>query len=204
MVAREYCHHFIFGPILRLAQVIPTNRSGMDTAATKAAIRITKEGRLVGMFPEGRLNHTKQPLVSIRSGAAVVAQRASVPIIPLYIHGSPYRRTVWSPLLIPGNVAITFGQPIFPAIPENDATEKSLTPIANLSYSDDEQLDGEPPALAADATDVNNGSDLSDNNADGNTADSMILQWGRQVVAMAGESGFAVELASKRKRRGRK
>ena len=115
MVAREYCEHPVFGVILRWAQAIPTNRSGMDTAATKAAIRLTKSGRLVGMFPEGRLNHTRAPMVSIRSGAAMVAERSGVPIVPLYIAGSPYRREVWSPLIMPAHVAITFGTQFFPA-----------------------------------------------------------------------------------------
>ncbi len=114
MVAKEYCDHFIFGKILKAVQAIPTNRSGMDTASTKQAMRITGQGRLVGMFPEGQLNHTRYPLVPIRSGAAVVAAKSRVPMIPLYIQGSPYRRTVWSPLFMPAHVAITFGSPIFP------------------------------------------------------------------------------------------
>lgn len=114
MVAQEYCRHFLFGPILKAVQAIPTNRTGMDTASTKAAMRITKQGRLVGMFPEGRLNHTQNLLVTIRGGAAAVAIRSNVPIIPLYIEGSPYRRTVWSPVFMPAHVGITFGEPIFP------------------------------------------------------------------------------------------
>lgn len=114
MVAREYCNHFLIGPFLRLFHVIPTNRSGMDTAATRLAMRITKEGRLVGMFPEGQLNHTRLPMLPVRSGAALIAIRSNVPIIPLLIEGSPYRRTVWSPLLMPSNVAITFGKPVSP------------------------------------------------------------------------------------------
>lgn len=114
MVAREYCENPISGPLLRALQTIPTNRSGMDTGATKLAIRLAKEGRLVGMFPEGRLNHTRNPLVSIRTGAALIAARARVPIIPIFILGSPYRREVWSPLFMPARVKITFGKPIDP------------------------------------------------------------------------------------------
>ncbi len=114
MVAKEYCVHPIFGPFLRLFEVIPTNRSGVDTASTKHAIRISRAGRLVGMFPEGELNHTDAPLLPVRSGAAMVAARAKVPLIPLYINGSPYRRTVWSPVFMPARVGITFGEPIYP------------------------------------------------------------------------------------------
>ncbi len=182
MVAREYCEHSVFGVILRWAQAIPTNRSGMDTAATKAAIRITKEGRLVGMFPEGRLNHTRAPMVSIRSGAAMVAERAGVPIVPLYIAGSPYRREVWSPLIMPAHVAITFGQPIFP------------NKVVADSASDSEPDAAVEPGEAA----------SSDNGEDRMTsAEALILQWGQQVVTLSGHPEFKVELASKRKRRTR-
>jgi 1-acyl-sn-glycerol-3-phosphate acyltransferase len=112
MVAREYCQHPLFGCILRPLQVIPTNRSGMDTGATKTAVRLAAEGRLVGMFPEGRINRTGALLQPIRSGAAVVASRAGVPIIPLLIEGSPMRQAVWSPVLMPAHVKITFGTPV--------------------------------------------------------------------------------------------
>lgn len=114
MVAKEYCQHFAFGPLLRALQVIPTNRSGMDTAATKAALRIAQAGRLVGMFPEGRINKSAAPLLPLRGGAALVACRSQVPLIPLWIEGSPQGKEIWSPLLMPARVRITFGQPIWP------------------------------------------------------------------------------------------
>jgi 1-acyl-sn-glycerol-3-phosphate acyltransferase len=181
MVAREYCEHPIFGVILRWAQSIPTNRSGTDTAATKAAIRLTKSGSLVGMFPEGRLNHTRAPMVSIRSGAAMVAERAGVPIVPLYIAGSPYRREVWSPFIMPAHVAITFGTPIFPRTIGTDS--------ANA-------VDSVPPTGET-------GEPTSNDNGDAamTSAETLILQWGQQVVTLAGHPEFQVELASKRKRR---
>lgn len=182
MVAREYCEHSVFGIILKWAQAIPTNRSGMDTAATKAAIRLTKVGRLVGMFPEGRLNHTRAPMVSIRSGAAMVAERAGVPIVPLYIAGSPYRREVWSPLIMPAHVAITFGTPIFP--------KKIVTDEPN----------GENTLNAGDSGET--ASEDSDENSM-TSAEALILQWGQQVVTLSGHPEFKVELASKRKRRTR-
>jgi 1-acyl-sn-glycerol-3-phosphate acyltransferase len=112
MVAGEYCRHFFFGPILKLCQVIPTNRGGVDTAATKQAMRLTREGRLVGMFPEGRINRTSQPLLTIRPGAALVGLRAGVPLIPVWIEGSPQAPSVWEPLFKPARVRITIGPPM--------------------------------------------------------------------------------------------
>jgi 1-acyl-sn-glycerol-3-phosphate acyltransferase len=90
MVAREYCQVPLIGLALRILQVIPTGRSGIDTAATKLAIRYAQQGELVGMFPEGRLNDTGRLLLPGRAGAAMVALRARVPIIPCYIEGSPF------------------------------------------------------------------------------------------------------------------
>ena len=137
LVAKEYCNHFLFGAILRPLQVIPTNRSGLDTAATKQAIRMTREGKLVGMFPEGRINRSDEPLVPIRSGAALVAAKAQVPLIPLYIQGSPYRDTVWSPLFMRARVEITFGDPIAPGVDPNDAiTQWGQRVVALAGHSD--------------------------------------------------------------------
>lgn len=140
LVAKEYCSHILFGPILRACQVIPTNRSGMDTASTKSAIRITKSGRLVGMFPEGKINQSKRPLLPLRSGAAVVANRAQVPMIPLLIEGSPFRRTVWSPVFMPAHVRITFGEPI-PVEASNDSEPPSKSSEADAGLvSSDQQI----------------------------------------------------------------
>jgi 1-acyl-sn-glycerol-3-phosphate acyltransferase len=112
MVAREYCEHPAFGWFLRLAEVIPVNRGGIDTAATKAAIRRVSSGHLVGMFPEGRLNVTGEFMLPGRPGAVLVALKARVPIVPCYIEGAPYGRTPWSPFFMPAKVTVRFGRPI--------------------------------------------------------------------------------------------
>jgi 1-acyl-sn-glycerol-3-phosphate acyltransferase len=112
MVAREYCESRAFGWFLRACEVIPTNRGGIDTAATKAAIRIVSQGGLMGMLPEGRINMTDQVLLPARPGAALVALKAKAKVVPCYIHGAPYRRHAASPFFMPARVEITFGEPI--------------------------------------------------------------------------------------------
>ncbi len=111
MVAGEYFKHFLFGPILRAFQAIPTNRGGVDTASTKRAIALAKSGRFVGMFPEGRINRTDSPLLTIRPGAAIVALRADVPLVPIWIEGAPAGWAVYSALFIPAKVRIRVGTP---------------------------------------------------------------------------------------------
>lgn len=173
MVAREYCEHFLFGKVLKPFMVIPTNRSGLDLKSTKQAIEYAQQGRLVGMFPEGRINITQAPLLPIRGGAAMVAIKTGVPVIPLYIEGSPYGGSVWSPLLMPGRVRITFGTPIFPNNLNNaTSTEESCSLGEAEVDSAQRQLH------------------------------SLILQWGQQVVALSGHRGaFEPQLgAGSRKR----
>ncbi len=112
MVAREYCEHPAFGWFLRIAEVIPTNRGGVDTASTKKAIRLAAEGGLVGIFPEGRINITDAILVPGRPGAAMIALRARVPIVPCYIDGAPYDGSPVGCLLMGAKVRMKYGTPI--------------------------------------------------------------------------------------------
>jgi len=112
MVAKEYCESPLFGWFLRLCEVIPASRSGIDTAATKMAIRYASQGGLVGMFPEGRINQTQQILLPGRPGAALIALKARVPVIPCYVSGSPYDGTPWGCVLMPARVRLKVGQPL--------------------------------------------------------------------------------------------
>jgi len=112
MVAGEYFKNLAFGWFLKLCEAIPVNRGGVDTAATKKAIRLVSEGELVGMFPEGRINMTDDFMLPGRPGAILVALKARVPVVPCYIQGSPYDRTAWSPFLMPAKVTVRFGDPI--------------------------------------------------------------------------------------------
>ena len=111
MVAAEYFKHPLFGAVLKILQAIPTNRSGSDGAATRMAVKLAGEGRLIGMFPEGRLNKTCQPLITMRAGALLVSRKAEAAIVPMWIRGAPIGADVWNPLLMPAAVTIRVGQP---------------------------------------------------------------------------------------------
>ena len=112
MVAAEFGRNPIIKWLYDFTQVIPTSRSGRDTAATKRAIELSQHGSLVGMFPEGKVNTSELPLLAARPGAILVAARAGVPVLPLYIEGSPYRGTALSPFFTPARVKVHVGEPI--------------------------------------------------------------------------------------------
>jgi 1-acyl-sn-glycerol-3-phosphate acyltransferase len=110
MVAKEYCEHRAFGRMLRVCEVISVSRGGIDTAATKTAIRHVEQGGLLGMFPEGRLNMTEEFMLPVRPGAVLVALRAGKPLLPCYIAGSPTRGTAMSSFFMRARVKVSFGK----------------------------------------------------------------------------------------------
>ena len=110
MVAREYCEHWVLGCLLRSCEVIPTRRSGIDTAATRAALRFTADGQVVGMLPEGRINTSEEFMLPVRPGAVMVALKSRVPILPCYLDGVPYGGTALSPFFKFARVRVVCGE----------------------------------------------------------------------------------------------
>jgi len=112
MVTRESYESPASGWFMKICESIPVSRRGVDTAATKQAIRMARCGKLVGIFPEGRINDSDQFLLKIRPGAAMIALKANVPLLPCYIEGAPYGGFLFSPFLMPAKVNVYFGHPI--------------------------------------------------------------------------------------------
>lgn len=112
MVAREFCQMRGIRWFFRTVQAIPVGRAGIDTASTKLAIRYVRQGDLVGLFPEGRINETDRLLLPGRPGAALIALRARAPVIPCHIADSPFDGSVFGFLVIPAHTRLRVGEPI--------------------------------------------------------------------------------------------
>jgi 1-acyl-sn-glycerol-3-phosphate acyltransferase len=113
LVAREWCIHPVLRFFFRTMGCIPVNRGGVDTAATKTAIRSAADGDLVGMFPEGRINFSGDLMLPGRPGVALVALRAGVPAVPCYVRGMPIvPGRVFSTALMTGRAELRIGEPL--------------------------------------------------------------------------------------------
>jgi 1-acyl-sn-glycerol-3-phosphate acyltransferase len=112
LVAREYVEHPAMGWAFRILQSIPVNRGGVDTASTRLAMRLAQAGGLVGLFPEGRINLTDQLLLPGRPGAALIALKARVPVIPCFVAGSPYDGSALGSFLMPAKARVIVGKQI--------------------------------------------------------------------------------------------
>lgn len=120
MVAREFCERKVMGWFLNEFGAIPTRRGGIDNASIREAVHLLQNGSWVGVLPEGRINMTDQFMLPVRPGAALLARRAGVPIVPVYIEGAPFNETPISPFLMPAQVTIYVGEPIYPDAFDSD------------------------------------------------------------------------------------
>lgn len=64
---------------------IPIDRDNPDLATVMRCLRLLKKGDKLLIFPEGTRNKTGEKLLPFKSGAAMFAIKAKVPIQPYYI-----------------------------------------------------------------------------------------------------------------------
>jgi 1-acyl-sn-glycerol-3-phosphate acyltransferase len=110
MMASEYN---VFGLrwFLNAIEPILVERSGRDTAATRAALRALKDGKLLGLFPEGRIEPSHQ-LLEFQTGIALLARKSGAPVYPAYLDGSPRGKGMLEAMVYPQQATLAFGPPI--------------------------------------------------------------------------------------------
>lgn len=111
MMAREYYQMKAMKWLYRTIDAIPVERSGRDMAATRAAMRALSDGRVLGIFPEGKIE-TSRELLPFQSGVAMLAIRAGVPVYPAYLDGTQRGLSMLQAVLTPNEATLTFGAPI--------------------------------------------------------------------------------------------
>jgi 1-acyl-sn-glycerol-3-phosphate acyltransferase len=125
--------------VLDAGGAFPVRRGEHDTVAIETAVRLCREGHIVVMFPEGtrrkkglRKKHEARP----RTGAARIALKAGVPLVPAAIRGTDRLAQL-------GPLRVAYGPPI----PLDDvagedartaaqtATDRLMAEIARLEAS---------------------------------------------------------------------
>jgi 1-acyl-sn-glycerol-3-phosphate acyltransferase len=76
----------LLGYLLRMANSIPVQREN-DIKAIKQSLKILQQGGVLGIFPEGGVDRQKDNL-PIKAGAAYLATKVGVPIVPIKIKGA--------------------------------------------------------------------------------------------------------------------
>ena len=74
--------HLIFGTLMRWAGAIYINRGEVDRKALRQALDALRQGEIFGLAPEGTRSKVGA-LIPARDGAAYLATRAGVPVLPV-------------------------------------------------------------------------------------------------------------------------
>ncbi len=85
----------VVGWLLRRLKGISANRDGNDVRVLLDSFKCLKNGEKICIFPEGTRNKTGEVLAPFEHGAAAIAIKAKVPVLPMLIYNKPryFRRT---------------------------------------------------------------------------------------------------------------
>ena len=115
-------HYPIFGTILHRLEAFPVKRGAVDRSAIRKALDILREGKVLGMFPEGTRIKTGQ-LGEAQPGVALLATKSGAPILPVGISR------------VSGKLLVRFGKPFSLAATGRDrkaAGKQIMAEIASL------------------------------------------------------------------------
>jgi len=118
IIRREYYQVGFVALFWRAINAFPIRRQGVTAGAIRTAINRAKNGRILGMFPEGGVAVGAASVCRggpIKRGVCLIASAAQTPIVPVVILGTERLNCVspWLPFRR-ARVWIIFGQPIAP------------------------------------------------------------------------------------------
>lgn len=135
----------LFGRFIRRCYALPVDREGNDKQAFRHAIRLLQAGELLTVFPEGTRS-ADGSLQAGRRGAALIAARAGVPLIPGSVCDTDQVLPRGAKFLHRGLIQVSFG----PAMPTrgtsepttkvhlNEITQQLMQEIAHLRAEQEE------------------------------------------------------------------
>ncbi|MFG0286069.1 MAG: lysophospholipid acyltransferase family protein [Phycisphaerales bacterium JB039] len=90
------------------ARVIFVDRAGGDAVGARAAIRHLREGGVLGIFPEGRIERPQRRLLPFQPGVGMVIRRTGADALLVAVEGTPEMPTAWGSLWIASRARVRF------------------------------------------------------------------------------------------------
>lgn len=90
--------------------IIPVHRGQKDKAALSSAIEVLEDDKVIGIFPEGKVNEARGTLLPFKFGAVKMAQVTGSKVVPFVITGKYkfFRKSIkikfFEPVTIPENL----------------------------------------------------------------------------------------------------
>ncbi|MCB0013752.1 MAG: 1-acyl-sn-glycerol-3-phosphate acyltransferase [Anaerolineales bacterium] len=126
----KWQEHWLFGPMLKYAGAIYIDRGTVDRRALREALASIEAGSVFALAPEGQRSQVGY-LLEGKDGAAFLASKARVPILPVGIENSDIlganvkrlRRT---------HVHVRFGEPFYLPEPEGRLRSSDMAAYTHL------------------------------------------------------------------------
>lgn len=127
----------------------PVDRGAADRAALRAAQQVLDNGEVLAMFPEGTRNSGPE-VGELFDGAAYLAVKNGIPIVPVGIGGSEAILPTGSKMIRLRKVAIVVGKPVYPPQTARRVTRSALREVTEALHLElqnvfDEALDRVAP-----------------------------------------------------------
>lgn len=119
----------------------PLDRGKVDTGTTRIILERLRRGRVVALFPEGRIRSEQESVLNggrFKPGVLRLARLANVPIVPVVILGTTayHRIPSWLPLRRT-RYAVNYGEPITPTASDvGDGLEQQLRDAYQALYTE--------------------------------------------------------------------
>lgn len=123
IIASEQYYRFGLNWLFRLGGCIPVERSGRDDRAFRAALQALREGKVVGLFPEGGIHLPGKGPKRLKRGVARLAKLSGALVYPMQVSG----------VRLPGHVLPAVLWP-------NAARLRSYPPVACASLEEQDCL----------------------------------------------------------------
>ena len=135
VVNTDIANRWYFKPFLKLIDHVTVDP--LHPMAVKMLTKEVMKGRTIVIFPEGRITLTGS-FMKVYEGAAFIAQKAGVPLMPVFLEGAEYtyfsrlRGLVKQRLFTP--IKITMGEPLDITIPEGLYGKKRRQYLAKYTH----------------------------------------------------------------------
>ena len=109
-MAKEYYELRAFRRMFKMLEAIPVDRAARDTGALRSALRALQEGRVLGVFPEGRISTQRPQILPFQPGVAQMAIKTGAPVCPAFLDGTQYGLSDMTPAFLRRQIAtVRFG-----------------------------------------------------------------------------------------------
>ncbi len=140
----------IFAQLIRLCGCFPVDRDKQDKKAVRTAVQLLKAGNLLAIFPEGGRS-PDGTLQQAGIGAALIANRAGVPIVPAVVRGTYQALPTGAKWPRRADISVTYGRPMPSTSPDGKkANKRRLQEITDRLMAEIARMQAEGLAEAED------------------------------------------------------